>query len=638
MARRSLRRVRYDSRNPRPVAAPVPQAAITAAMQPIPDPTSTKSFKNPIGLAGKTGWQTEAWDSMDLVGELRYYVSWRAMSCSRVRFVASKLDERGKPTGECDDQEVNDIVAAIGGGALGAARFIHRSIEQLTVPGETYHAVIHPTGRGGVEVEEWLALSRDEVRKTTTGGVKTTTVTRPNGEDYVFNKSTDAMWRCWSPHPRKANESDSPVRAALPALREIRTTTATIEGVGKSRLLGAGVVFVPTEMSLPAANTPVAADQPDDPGSGAAYQGAAAVTMLEELLYQVARHSYENDDSFARMIPIFASVAGDQIKNIEHLKFDEQFTKEAIATRNDAIARLALALDVSPERLLGIGSSSNHWSAWQIGDNDVAIHIAPIMELICDALTRGIFHDMLVDIGRDPDDYVVWYDASELTADPDKSDDATDAFDRGVITAEAFRKFLNLGDTGYDLVSGNMEEWRKWAIDALAQDPSRITALQPLITEFDGIEFPVVEAIESKSKAADQADTTNEGNNPDTENADPGHDQGKRGRKEDVGSSVVKSEPFVRIFVTRALELAGKKRRTRHDVSSGRLRGHKPHEYHRLMGPVEEAAIDGLVEGWDSTLEDEVLRMVGTTRQAFSDAVLTEVRRQLTEVPDTARN
>lgn len=636
MARRSLRRVRYNSRNPRPVEAP---RALTAAMQPIPDPTAlSKQFKNPIGMAAANGWQSEAWACMDTVGELRYYVSWRAMSCSRVRFIASELDERGKPTGECADQEVNDIAAAIGGGALGAARFIHRSIEQLTVPGETIHAVIHPRDKKGNETEEWLALSRDEIRKTTTGNKPTTTITRPNGEEYLFRPDDDSMWRCWSPHPRVAKDADSPVRAALPALREVRTTTATIEGVGKSRLLGAGVVFVPTEMSLPAANAPTAADQPGQPGSGAQYEGAAAVTMLEELLWQVAAHSYENDDAFTRMIPIFASVAGEQIKNIQHLKFDEAFTKEAIATRNDAIARLALALDVSPERLLGIGSSSNHWSAWQIGDNDVAIHIAPIMELICEALTRGIFRQALIDIGRDPDDYVVWYDASELTADPDKSDDATDAFDRGVITAEAFRKFLNLGDTGYDLVSGDMEEWRKWAIDALAQDPSRITALQPLIPELEGLEFPVVEAIERKSESAGQSDTTNEGDSPDTEDADPGYDQGKRGRKEDVGSRVVQSEPFVRIFTTRALDLAGKRRRTREWTATGRLRGYKPHEYHGLMGPVEEGAIDALVAGWDDTLEDSVLRMIGTNRQAFSDAVLTVVRRELTEARDTAKN
>src|SRR5689334_5161181 len=133
--------------------------ALTAAAAPIPNPN--KTFKNPISLAGRTGWQTEAWDMLDRVGELRYYVSWRSNSCSRVRLIASELNERGKPTGECADPEVNAIAAAIGGNHLGASQFIRRSVEQLTVPGETFHAIV--TTKDGRE--EWLAVSRDEIRR-----------------------------------------------------------------------------------------------------------------------------------------------------------------------------------------------------------------------------------------------------------------------------------------------------------------------------------------------------------------------------------------------------------------------------------------------------------------------------------------
>lgn len=588
------------------------------------DPPANRGFRNPLSTSGRAMWQVEAWDLLDKVGELRYYVSWRANSCSKVRLVASELDEEGKPTGKCSNQAVVDIVNSIGGNQLGAAEFIKRSVEHLTVPGETFQGIIQTAdGR-----ELWRAFSRDEVRKTGIG----TTVEMPDGSDHKVT-SADWLWKCWQPHPRRAKECDSPVRANLDALREIVTQTRTIADAGKSRLLGNGIVFVPTEMSLPSSTAPVNADAP---GAPIELQGTPAVRELEELLYEVARVSYDDDESFARMIPIFASVPGEQVKNVHHLKFDNEITDVAIKLRNDAIARLALGLDVSPERLLGLGSSTNHWSAWQIGDNDVQMHIAPVMETLCASLTENILRRMLKDAGMSPtemDKYLVWYDPSELTADPDKSDSATDAFDRGVITAEAYREFLNLGATGYDL--STLEGWQQWARDQIANEPTLVTNLGVLVPELQSVTFPEVEAIEASTEATKNppnADTTNEGNDPDTEGEDPGYDQGKRGRKEDVGSRVIDhKDAFVQVFVTRALELVGKRRRNVNDrAQKDRLRGFRPHEFHRLMPPVNPVEIPRLMDGTFDTLEDEVLRVLGVERGDFEDTVRREVRRQLT--------
>jgi hypothetical protein len=607
----NFRRVRHTPRSTR--------AALTAASQ-VVEPSS-KTFKNPISLAGRMGWQTEAWEMLDRVGELRYYVAWRAGSCSKVRLVASEIDEDGRPTGKCRNPRVRDIVRAIGGNQLGAAQLIKRSVECLTVPGETFMGIITYEGR-----EKWLAFSRDEIRKT----ADTITVTMPDGRDHVLT-AADSIWRVWNPHPRKASNADSPVCASLDALREITRTTATIADAAKSRLLGAGIVFVPTEMSLPATNAPIAADKPGDPSI--ALSGAPAVRELEELLYQVARVSYGDDESFARMIPIFASVPGDQVKNINHLRLDTEFTETAIKTRNDAIARLALGLDVSPERLLGIGSSSNHWSAWEVGDNDVQMHIAPVMETVCESLTDRVLYKMLVAEGIDPDKYLIWYDVSNLTADPDNTDDATDAFDPGANTAEPYLEFLNQGDTGYDLPNGGILEWQRWACDRVSQKPELLPDLLPLLDpKVQELEFPKVPEIGAGPDEGDpdRADDTTEGEAPDTEDKDPGYDQGKRGRKSDVGKSVI-VDPFVSIFVSRALELAGKRRRGQLGrAGADRLRGIKPHEYHRIMDPVRDDEVSALIRGWDDTLEDDVLALIGADREQFADAVRREVRAQLT--------
>ena len=573
------------------------------------------------------GWQTEAWELMDAVGELRYYTSWRSNACSRVRLIASELDEQGMPTGECDNERVRQIVNGIAGNALGQSQLIKRSVECLTVVGEVWIAILYRPNSPASG--EWLAFSRDEIKKK---GEKVT-VEMPDGTDYELSTANDSIFRAWVSHPRRAQDADSPVRATLDSLREIVRTTRKIRNADNSRLIGNGVVFVPQEMSLPMAASPVSADKPDGSASPIALQGIPAVQELQELLFNVAKVSFEDEDSFAAMIPIFASVPGDFIGKIEHLTFDNQITDLAIKTRNDAIARLAMGLEVSPERLLGLGSSTNHWSAWTIGDNDVQLHIAPAMETLCQAISDQVLRKVLEAEGINPDEYLLWYDASKLTADPDKTDTATDAFDRGVINATAYREFLGLGDTGYDFTS--LEGWRMWAQDKVSQEPTLLPELLPLLDgNLQSLDFPALNPAPSGSSQPGQSDTTNEGKSPKTENTDPGYDQGKRGRKDGASKAVTQETAFVKVFVDRALELAGKRRRTRADYD--RLRDIPMHLTHRAMGPVGDEDIPELIKGWDSALEDDVLAVLGLDRDDFATSVRQEVRRQLTAKVVTA--
>ena len=604
--------------------------SLTAASAPIDNPG--KTFKNQVSMSGRLGWQTEAWELMDCVGELRYYVSWRSNACSRVRLIASELDHQGMPTGECANERVRQIVNSIASNALGQSQLIKRAVECLSVVGEVWIAIIYRPN--SPVAGEWMAFSRDEIKKK---GQKVS-VELPDGTDYELNNGTDSIFRAWVPHPRRAKEADSPVRASMDPLREIVRTTRKIRNADNSRLIGNGVVFVPQEMSLPMAASPVSADKPEGSIAPVALQGIPAVQELQELLFNVAKVSFEDEDSFAAMIPIFASVPGDFVGKIEHLTFDNQVTDLAIKTRNDAIARLAMGLEISPERLLGLGSSTNHWSAWTIGDNDVQLHVAPAMETLCQAISDQVLRKTLSDEGIDPDKYLLWYDAFKLTADPDKTDTSTDAFDRGVINAAAYRDFLGLGETGYDFTS--LEGWRVWAQDKVSQDPKLLPELLPLLdTKLQNLEFPALNPPPGPGSGREEepkrSDTTNEGKKPKTEDKDPGYDQGKRDRKNGTGkAAVTKETAFVKVFVDRALELAGKRRRTRADYE--RLRDIPMHQTHRAMGPVGDEEIPELIKGWDSALEDEVLAVLGIDRDEFSTAVRQEVRRQLTAEMVTA--
>lgn len=616
MAAPDLRIVRRPRGQTRP--------ALVAASAPIDNPNAT--FKNQVGLSQRTGWQTRAWEYLDKVGELRYYVSWRSNACSQVRLVASELDDQGRPTGHCENEAVNRIASAIGGTHLQRTAWLKRTVECLSVVGETFTAILFlpdspPQGT-------WFTFSRDEIRKS---GPNETVVELPDGTEHTLVKGVDSLRRVWEPHPRRAKEADSPVRAADDSLAEIVRTTRKIRHADTSRLIGAGVVFVPQEMSLPAVQgTPAIDGHLGGVPTPVSLQGATAAGQLNEMLFDVAKAALKNEDSFAAQIPLFASVPGEMINKVQHLKFGDDVTDLAIKTRNDAIARLAMSLEVSPERLLGLGSSTNHWSAWAIGDDDVQLHIAPAMKTICDAVTQWVFHPALERAGIDPAKYVLWYDASGLTEDPDKTDDATDAFDRGAITADAYREFLGLGATGYNLVSGDLSEWRKWAVDQVANEPTLITTLLPLLgDEVQNLDFPQAAAIEGSQGGEGRSDSTNEGDDPDTEDEDPGYDQGKRGRKEDVAKNVT---GVVELLVRRCLELAGKRRRAYDPASRDRLRGHRAHEFHRLMEPVREDEVLKLIRGWDDILDDDFALAHGIDPEVLRAEVKRQVTAELTTV------
>lgn len=487
----SLRVVRRPRPGPRRGFRSRGGRGLVAASLPVTDAASM--FKTGVGggAGSDPAWQAEAWEMFDAVGEFHYYVQWRASSCSRCRLIASEVDEQGRPTGGTEDERVAELVAAIAGGPLGQSQLIKRSVECLTVPGEYYQAILWPEAEAdeGLVDGLWLALTREEIKSTGGGGVS---VELPTGEWRDVDLRRDCLFRVWNPRARRAVEADSPARAALDSMREIVQTTRTISNAAKSRLVGNGVLFVPQEMSLPAVVAPTAARS--DGGDEEAWQVKPQVQQLQDLLFEIAQVAHKDEDSMAALIPLIAAVPGDQVKNVMHLRFGNDITDNAIATRTDAITRLARSLDVSPERLLGLGGT-NHWSAWQVGDSDVQLHLAPVLELICTAITNEVLRPVLDREGIDADRFVVWYDTSQLTIDPDKTDEGTAAYDRGAITAGAYREFLGVGESGYDLTS--LEGWQQWAADQVSSKPYLLESLggatvggTPLIPALAGIVVP----------------------------------------------------------------------------------------------------------------------------------------------------
>lgn len=472
-------------------------ASLTAAAHRINLKTTTTQNQQ---TGGDDGWKTEAWQRFDEIGELRAVCQWFAGSLSRVKLVASDINpDTGRPTGSTDDHQASTMVADIAGGPAGQAAMLARLATFLTVPGEGWVAIItrRPTP-DEAEVEEWHILADDEI---TTQG-QDIVVELPDGAKHRLDPDRDCLFRIWNPHPRHTKQSDSPVRAALSILREIRRCEQTIEAASRSRVAGNGILAVPTEISIPSAAAPVAEppadpDAPDLPAPPVPADVPVSATDLMASLQAAMTTAIQDQASAAAMVPIVLKAPGEYLDKIRHITLASEVTETAVKTRETAIRRLALSLDVPPEVLLGV-ADANHWSAWASQDQAINQHIAPMMTTICDALTEAVLRPLLESSGHpDPESVVVWFDLADLAKRPDRGADAQAAFEAGAITREAYLRELGF-DTA-DAPDPNSEEGKR---ELAVQMVSRAPSLFPLLADVLGFDVPAGAQMPGQSPGA----------------------------------------------------------------------------------------------------------------------------------------
>lgn len=602
--------------------------SLTAAAQRV-DARNPASFRttSTLGTQAAVDWQTDAKVCLQRVGELEYYVSWRAASASRCQMVASALDDKGTPTGGIPDDDPNadtvrEIVRDIAGGAVGQIKIMRRAAYLLTVVGECWIGLVVRDAsretsidgnapvdltRPGYQLEQWYVFGRDEIK----AGSSNIELRLPDGTKHEFNPETDLLFRVWDEHPFDPSKPVSPVWSNLDVLHSIIKSAMTIDQANDSRLIGNGIMFVPQEMSLPQqAYAPVAVPigEPDD-NTPIAYVEPNSAQALSDLIYDVSVAAKRDPKSQAAMNPIIAAVPGDQIKNVNWMRPGSDIPETTLKIEEFDIRRLATGLHVSPERLLGM-SQGNHWSGWLVDEQDIKIHIAPVVEIIVSAMSQEVLRQKLVEKGLEPDAYVIWYDSSNLTEDPDKSEEAQQVFDRGGISARALRQRNGFDETeGYDYTKA--EGWVEMATDRIAAGATNAAMFVPILEkalEKLGLEMatPQPALPPGGTPAEDQAPA----------DAEP---QDQPSSDEQAQTASAAAMTVFRLCVNRAMELANKRRRTR--ANSELFRVTDIMAAHRQLDPVEMGAVDGLIKGWETGLTDSDLMELGLDPSGFRSVV-----------------
>ena len=388
------------------------------------------------------GWQKEVWDLWDEVGEFRYGTTWSANVASRATLRVGHRDDNGDVTMYPLSDPKAKLLAEVTGGMEGQPAFIKALTLNLTVAGEAYivNRKVHPDDPigGALSVSGgrmWEVVGTEEIDA--------------NGDQWWLNfeggrrvplTEKDTVIRVWNQHPKNRFLATSASKSALPILREIRRMDMHISAQTDSRLTGSGLLFLPSEITV-------------KPPAGVNKSLTGADLVVTTLVQAASAHKVGIGTAEAQ-VPIVFTAPGEVIKNIKHIKLWSDLDAKATDMRDNALSRLATTLDLPKEIITGT-SDMNRWGAWQVEESSVKAHVEPGLADVVFALTTQLIQPITGDLND-----VVVYDTATLRLRPNRSKEAIELYDRGLLGPTA-----TIRETGF--LPGDMpneEERREWML------------------------------------------------------------------------------------------------------------------------------------------------------------------------------
>lgn len=433
------------SREPEVVpTAHVGQSLVASAARIKLDGTGWRTYK-----FGDDTWQTEVWRLYDIVGEFRFVANWIGAACSRVRIYVAEVDKNGRVQKEVTNKKIAGLADTLFGGPASKAEALRMLGINLTVAGDCF---IVGRGTDDPKSDEWYIVSTSELKR---WGNRINLLAADGSIEERLEPGKDLVIRVWTPHPRRHLWADSPARAAMPMLWEIERLTRYVFAQIDSRLVSAGLFPLPKGASFP--------DEVDEEGN--LLTGSEALTQR---MMRTASASLKGEGTAAGVVPIYMEVPDETLGKYQLIEFGSELSKQALELRSEAIRRFALAMDIEPSILSGMGEA-NHWGAWQIMEGQINVHIVPLMTRICDALTTAYLQPALKTIKEDEERYVFWYDTAPLTVRPERLKDTLELFKDGLVSRETV---LLSGDYKISDAPEDEEEMMRFTRELMLRDPN----------------------------------------------------------------------------------------------------------------------------------------------------------------------
>jgi hypothetical protein len=375
---------------------------------------ATAKFTEPLWnkyLSTDEAWQTEIWRLYDVVPEFSRGANWVGSACSRVRIYVAEIDEAGEVQQEVPKKSPYAKYSYhLFGGPARQQELLRLMGVDLTVSGEFW--ILGIDGDADTE-DKWYAVSRNELQRAQmTIATDTEPLLGEPPEVYEFFdgkmrhqliEGEDIMYRCWTPHPYRTWNADSPGRSLQMVLVELEILTQYILAQARSRLASAGVWIWPSGTDFPTGD--------DKPVTGE--------SLMERMLL-AGEQNMKMFGSASQVLPMIVEMPEKVFDRIKApIVFGSELSKEAMELRRELRERLAAGMDIAPEIVTGMGEATG-WNTFSIETSTVETVIKPIMARICNAATQVYLWPALRGDNKPWKKYKFWFDTAALTIRPQR--------------------------------------------------------------------------------------------------------------------------------------------------------------------------------------------------------------------------
>lgn len=373
-------------------------------------------------LVPTADWQADAWQMYDVTGQGRYVANAVANAISRCGLYIARLDpDTGEEVGAADDAKLRPLVASPLGTGPRRRENLRLCGLNLFVAGEFYLIGEAPReatkDTPGRPHDTWYVVSGFDFDRRGKG-LRCTRPQMAGGGTAVLDVKRDVINRVWTPHPKHANEADSPFRAALPDLAILSTIRKRESAELDSRLTGAGIMAWPQSVNFGKYKTPE----------------EFAERLIADASEIISDPAHPNS-----LIPHMVTMKAEDISAIRVINFWSELS-DALAELTDRKVRsLAQSLDAPIEMTLGTTGDTNHWTAWLVSEDTITTHYEPLLSRIADALTDVYLRPGAEKLGLNPHEYAYAFDTAALRVRGDRLGDDLNLYDRDLISADTVR-------------------------------------------------------------------------------------------------------------------------------------------------------------------------------------------------------
>lgn len=444
------------------VSGNLPTLAASAAVYSSGGPRNPKTDRRQIAK----GWQVEAYRHLKICGEARYSAVLFSNLAARAEIGVSEGNVLGNRVKWVNDGPEVEVFAEIAPTVRERKRLVRAFMIHWIVAGECYliardRVDTDPGYETDPRAPYWEIVGVTDLRK----GANEIWETRHDNGNWIALRAADPIVRMWNPDPEDRREAWSPFLAMAPTLREIEYFTQHIFAQVRSRLMSAGVWFLPNNLTFPS--------PPPDAVEGGA-EAIAAMNEAEQFMTALAAASMRFLDPDEPAFPTVVMADPDALDAVGQdklIKFWSEIDEASMKLRSDAVRRFALGMDLPPEQVLGSSGlavtgaggsagSVNHWGVWANEETTISNHVEPALDEFVDVLTVGVLR-----IAVDNTRKIIAYDTASLRSRQDRSKESMELYDRGWLKGEVMVR-----ENGFDPENDIMDEseFKRWLLTKIA--------------------------------------------------------------------------------------------------------------------------------------------------------------------------